>query len=340
MLRRARAGARPAALASLVVWGTLAYADAGQAWVLDLISAENRAILAGGRAVTELLKEPAVDLTIAAAVRSRVTPEIFVAGFRDIERIQKGTYTPLLGRFSSPPRIEDLATLTLDAEDLEDLRDCRPRRCGLKLSAAEIQQIRSAIGAAGSQWKDAALDAFRRALVRRASDFVAHGRARLIPYEDDDEAVLPRSELEQLLAVLQRRAFVRPDVLAYLRTYPSSSSGPESYLFWSKDTLGDAKPIVSITHAAVVRDEQDAPVAVMTQVYASHYLNASISITTLVPASDGTPQIVYLRLSKVDVFEGAIGGMVRRIVQKRVRAEGPAALESMRRKLEGLSRAQ
>lgn len=331
---RRREVAHRSALLALVTCGTVLLASNEQTAVLSLLNPESRAILATGRPVTEILKESGVDITVAAAVRTRVDRTRFAAGFRDIERLQKGPYTPLIGRFSATPRVEDLSGLVLDGEDLEDLRDCRPRRCGMKLSGGEIQHVHAAIRAAGSQWKDAALGAFKQVLVRRAAEYQAHGRAKLIPYEDDSESVLPRAELEHLIATLERRSLTHPDVIAFLRSYPSSAVKAESYLFWSKDMLSDAKPIISITHGAILRNEHEAPIAVMVQVYASHYLNASISLTTLVQDEPPTSQLVYLRLTNTDVFEGTFGGLIRRIVQKRVRAEGPGALDTIRKRLE------
>jgi hypothetical protein len=37
-----------------------------------------------------------------------------------------------LGVFSNPPRLEDLAGLTIDAADLDALEDCKPGNCAVK----------------------------------------------------------------------------------------------------------------------------------------------------------------------------------------------------------------
>ena len=44
--------------------------------------------------------------------------------------------------------------------------------------------------------------------------------------------------------------------------------------------------------------------------------------------------LVNARCTRADVFHGTSGGLLRRIAQKRIRAEGPAVLEGLRRKLE------
>ena len=44
--------------------------------------------------------------------------------------------------------------------------------------------------------------------------------------------------------------------------------------------------------------------------------------------------LLYTRHSRVDVFRGALAGMVRRIVEKRIRSDAPEVLAGLRRRLE------
>ncbi len=122
----------------------------------------------------------------------------------------------------------------------------------------------------------------------------------------------------------------------YLGAFPASSREAESFLYWSKDLLGDAKPIISITHLSMLPATADEPsIVIATQVFATHYLNASLSLTAIRDCTaDGRRHLVYMRRSRVDVFQGTFGGFVRRMVSKRVRAEGPSVLDAFRIKLE------
>ena len=71
------------------------------------------------------------------------------------------------------------------------------------------------------------------------------------------------------------------------------------------------------------------------QVFATHYVKASLSLTSVVSVpGDDTRYLTYLRRSRVDVFQGSFGGLIRRMVRKRVRAEGPPVLDAFRRNLE------
>lgn len=325
---------------ALLVCALAPFAAVPEASILDLLSPSARTQLRKARAVTELLDEKGMDIVIAAAVRSNVDASRFVSRFREVEQLLKGSFVDANGRFSSQPRPEDLDALTLDDDDLDDLRGCRPGRCGVKLSSAEIMRIQAAVRGAGERWKPAALAAFKGVLVERVVAYRTKGIAGLAPYEDGPETAQPRFVTGQMLEIFEHRGVGRREALAYLRNYPAEGLDAESFLYWSKDRLSDdAKPVVSITHAVIMRGSaSEPPVALMTQVYASHYLNASMSLTTLVPAPAEDPSLAYLRLSTVDVFDGRLGGIVRRLVQRRIRSDGPRAIDALRRKLEAPDR--
>ena len=58
------------------------------------------------------------------------------------------------------------------------------------------------------------------------------------------------------------------------------------------------------------------------QIYAMHYYDASLGLTLLVPdatAAEPATYVVYVNRSRIDLFEGVFGGMIRRIVAGRAR---------------------
>jgi hypothetical protein len=93
-----------------------------------------------------------------------------------------------------------------------------------------------------------------------------------------------------------------------------------------------------VTHLSVVRgDGWRTPEVLVAakQVFATHYMNGSLAITALSRNGAGAERyLTYLNRSHVDLFDGAFGGLVRRIFERRVRAEAPAVLDELRRKLE------
>src|SRR4029450_5229972 len=84
----------------------------------------------------------AAAVAMCGIVKVSVDGERLVAWYREIEALKKSQFVAQIGRFSNPPRIEDLEPLTLDETDLDDIRRCTPGDCGLKLSDAEISHLR------------------------------------------------------------------------------------------------------------------------------------------------------------------------------------------------------
>jgi hypothetical protein len=128
-------------------------------------------------------------------------------------------------------------------------------------------------------------------------------------------------------------------VLDYLRAYPHVPAGDaESFLYWSHETLGAGKPIVSITHVAIFRNPPPEPTSAVVaarQVFATHYLTGSLSLTLTADGADGVPAyLVYLRRSRTDAFDGVFGRFVRHVVEGRIRSDAPALLDTLRSKLE------
>src|SRR5688572_13071835 len=328
---------------------TLVTASAGAAATSDPIALlallgdpAGRSAAAAGGAVLTIVPARGRDLAVYGVVRTTAAPDRLVAWTRAIEQLYQGRYVPALGRFSDPPHLADLAGLTLDEEDLNDLRACRPGDCGVKLSAPEMERIRQAAAAGGAQWRPAVQDAFRRVVLGRARDYLASGLAGSLPYEDHQKAVLPQAEFEEIAARIGVETLFDVRVVPYLRAYPAvrgEGEAVESFLHWSKETLGGGKPIVSVTHVAIFRSQgehaSDAVVAAR-QIFATHYLTGSLSLTAVTAGADGGPaHLIYIRRSRTDAFDGPFGKFVRHVVEKRIRGDGPPVLDTLRRKLEG-----
>lgn len=294
--------------------------------------------LDAGEALVELLPAQSKEVAVRAATKIDAHPGHLVQWTRRIEEIKNGRYVPAIGRFSDPPRLGDLDALSLDDEDLTDLRRCRPGKCGVKLSDAEIARMREAIAAAGVEWKTAAQQTFRTIVLARAARYLAEGHTPSVSYHDARKPVLLDSEFA---AVASEVALAHPRLFPltnYLSLYPQGyMPDVESFLYWSKESLG-AKPIVSVTHVAMIesRDERirEALVA-KKQVYASHYVLASLSFTAISASPDGMHRyLVYLNRSRSDVFDGIFGGFIRHTIARRLRAEAPQALQALRTRLE------
>ena len=335
MTRAAVAGAVAAAAAAASIVGADLHGYPAKD-PLSMFSPERRAAILAGAAVVEVESGSGSDIAIAGAARTSATGLTLASRSRDIERLHGGRHVPMIRRFSSLPTPVDLDTLMLEEEELEDLRDCRPGRCALKLSADDIAEVQRRIEAAGRDWKRGALEGVREVLLARVRTYLDRGFAGLSPYHDQNVPVDAAREFREVMSRFERDPLLTPRIRRYLERFPHEVIDGEAFVYWSKDLLGDAKPIVSLTHLAIFRETDAEPATVVAaQISATHYLTASLSLTAVVAGeADAERYLRYARRSRVDVFEARFGGFIRRMVARRVRGDGPPLLDRFRRTLE------
>ncbi len=301
------------------------------------ISARDRGRLASREPLIRVLKGEGREVAVLGAVMVDFDGDRLAAWMHRIEELKKSDKVPAVGRFSSPPTVADVADLTLEDKDLQDLRTCRVGSCDLKLTADEITRLQPELAALGRDWKPAAEDAFRRVLAARVAAYRAGGLAALGTYADghsEDSLVdISRMLLDRSPYLLERA----PDLVDAITRYPNGPpAGSDSFIYWSTDRFG-GRPVTSATHVTIVRPgspKMPDAMVVGRQIFATHYQNGSLSLTLLLRGCPGPPNyLVYISRSEVDVILGLLGWLTRRIIQGRVEDEAGNLLTGLRDRL-------
>ena len=141
------------------------------------VTAERRSALDQGRPVARVIASKDAEVGVWAAVPVHVDGDRLVAWMRRIDELKKSKYVLAIGRFSSPPRLENLAALSLDHEDASELAACHPGDCALKLSAAEMTTLQHL-----AEQPDTLDRTFRQLLLDRVNAYLGGGR--IGPYAD------------------------------------------------------------------------------------------------------------------------------------------------------------
>ncbi len=302
------------------------------------ITADDRRQLDRGEPIARIVPSQHREIAIFTAVSVDVDGDRLVAWMRRIEELKRSSYVLAIGRFSDPPRIEDVAGVALDDEELSEILTCRPGRCGIKLSASEISQLQRADVEAGVDWKPVLQHAFRGVLLQRVTAYLARGLSALPPYLDDADQVRPATRFSLLLEHSTFLARHVPRFAEHLSRYPGTSTPEvESFVYWSKERLA-RKAIISATHVNILRSlEADVPDAIVAgkQIFATNYVSGSLGLTAIVRGEPGGHNyLAYLNRSEVDVLGGVFGGLVRWFVQRRLQAEAASVLLGLKRRLE------
>src|SRR5262249_14236557 len=94
-----------------------------------------------------------------------------------------------IGSFSQAPTLSDLQNLTLDPDDIEDLKECVVGDCKLRLSAAMIERFRNEVNWQAADYAQQATQLYKSMLVDYVRDYRTRGDAALIEYNDKPEQV-------------------------------------------------------------------------------------------------------------------------------------------------------
>jgi hypothetical protein len=267
-----------------------------------------------GRVVSQTIQSSGHDLAVLAAGSLRITPDAFVSRVTDIVQLRRSRVVPAVARFSNPPTLDDLAALTLSEEDLEQLRECRPGDCGLKLADAEIRRMQAAL-ASGGVVHSPAERAFREILLERVRAYLDGGLEALPPYHDKSR---PMDAAAAFGGLIERSDYLDrvPQFKASLGA-PARDAARVSYVYWSIEDFG-RKPVIRVTHVVIVRPETAGLPDVLvgsTQIYASHYIDAALAVTTLERGAGDTAFLGYLYRARVDVLGNVLA---RSLVKRRI----------------------
>lgn len=310
-------------------------------------TAEDLSGLEQGRVVAKLLSvKDKREVAVCGVVRLPVPPAAFLQFTRDNVAQQNNRAILKIGKFSSPPTIEDLQALTLEYRDIEDLKRCAATDCNLKMSAAMIERVRNEVNWNAPDYRAQATLVFRQMLLEYVRDYLARGTAALIEYSDRSHGVSLDEELRSLLDASPYFNQFAPEFTKYLRSFPPRLSGAENFIFWSKIKFG-LKPVVTITHVVIYpRPANTAPQVLVAskQIYANHYFDSSLAMSAFInfpttgPNSDS--YLLYMNRSRADALGGLFSGLKRSLVENEAMGSLQSILQEQRLKLEAGSGVQ
>jgi hypothetical protein len=159
-----------------------------------------------------------------------------------------------IGLFSDPPTPADVAGLTLDPKDIEDLKKCQPGKCDIKLSDAGIEAFRKL------DWKASDAVANAESITREMiADFLSAyrmgGNQALGTFHDKEKPLLVKEQFEEMIATTNVPSYL-PSLHSFLKDYPKASlPGSEEVFYWSNVSFG-LKPVVRLNHVVIYQPQE------------------------------------------------------------------------------------
>jgi hypothetical protein len=277
------------------------------------------------------------ELAVFVGSRIDIRPERFFAAVRHSAELWRGRKVPRTGTFSSPVQTGDVDTLRLTSEDLDALRRCRPGDCDVKLAASEMTRVRRAIEANPTAWQSAAQAAFRAVVLDRIRIYRLQGLGGFGAIHDHRDAIASELAFNQVASGAAFSAGEVGRLVDYFRNYPRArlNAGAE-HMYWLEVT-DPPKPTLQAAHVVVDRLKGGGElevVAMNRQIFATHYINASLSVTVLIRAPTGERLMLFINHSSVDGLSGFLSGLKRLFIRGRVRRAAQAAFEHLKRRIE------
>jgi hypothetical protein len=307
---------------------------------LQFSSSDVTSVGRGSTVVKMLQAGESREVPVVGAIWCDVPLAFFLARARDIVAFKRVDEVKQIGVVGVPATPDDLAGMTLETQDIEDLRRCTLGECKVKLDETALQKFRHEIGWTTPQATDQANRLAREVIAQYVAAYQQVGNAGLIEYRDRETRV---RVAEGTQALLNRALWLHeaaPGLRQYADAFPRDSFPyAEDVIYWSKEAFG-MKPMVSATHMIVWNGPGGAADATILskQIYASHYIEASLSISLLV--GDGRAEhagvfVVYVNRSLVDLLQGGLLGPFRRSVARSKTREGLVDhLEAVKKRIE------
>jgi hypothetical protein len=239
------------------------------------------------------------------------------------------------GKFSMPATLADVKDLSLDADEVGDLKSCQLGDCDIRISGSAIDKVRSSIDWAAQDYPDKVNAFVRQSAVDYVNAYMQKGDAALITYNDRSQPVSLQDQWRGIVANSPYFHYYTPALQDYLVQYPRTTlAGVKDVIYWIKENYG-MKPVISIVHGVSYQDPKtpDRTVIVQKQLYADHYYDGSVAITTVVGVVEGGRPVTYLlyaNRSRGDLLKGGFGGLKRNVARSQAQKAAEQTLGTIK----------
>jgi hypothetical protein len=286
------------------------------------------------------------DIFVSGVVYIHANPAAYLEFMQDMTRRKTVAGYLGAGEFSAPPMVEDLAGLSLERDDIEDLKNCRPGDCELQLPEESMEAARASLQWNSPDIAEQVTILAKRGIVRLLKEYQQGGDRALLTYRDKRDPIPPAEQFRSLLSHLELFPRYLPDLNRYLLQYPNSRpEQAQNVFYWEKVNFG-LKPTIRVNHAIIYRTSGPEAVHALAikQLYATHYFQTALDLSFCVPSSEVPGEdgfyLITVKGSRQAGLTGVKGGLVRKVAVTRTRESLERALDSIRENLEHRTRRQ
>lgn len=236
-----------------------------------------------GHAVAKALRSRTLDeVFLFGAVYIHAQPEAYVAYAHDVDRLRRLPDYLALGVFSNPPRLTDLKGFSLDSEDIQALKRCKPGDCLIQAPASSIQELKRSIDWSAPNVNDEVNQRVQEHALQLLLAYQRDGNQVLGVYNDKRNPTLVAQQFAYMLSYDKALPAYLPDFYNYLLAYPNGRTpNIEDTFYWAKVKFG-LKPTLRIVQMVTMRGGPEDEVAYAIaekQLYSNHYFETALDLS-------------------------------------------------------------
>jgi hypothetical protein len=224
------------------------------------------------------------DVSVLGVVHVSASRTAFAQRQRDVQNALRAPTRSSAAIFSSPAKPADVAAIEVSSKDVDELRNCRPKDCNIKLPATDMDRLHATIDWKASDARARVTEYVRRRLLEYVANYRERGNAAMVVY-DDGGGVRSSDALASLLADSTYVFSKVPSLGRHLLRYPTDTlPGAAEVIFWSLDNLPHVRQVLRITHEMVYSPPElpGTTVIAAKQIYADHYFEAGLELLTAI----------------------------------------------------------
>jgi len=306
------------------------------------LSDDQIAGIRSGNAFAKNLKSRTGDeIFVFGAVYINASPESYLKFAHDFDRLRSYPGYLAINQFSDPPQISDLQALTLDAEDMKELRECMPGDCKIQLPASSIDDVHRLVDWSDPNAEQTLDQLVRKKVLEHVTAYQNQGNKVLGIYNDKRNPTEVPEQFKYMLSYSRALPKYLPDFYNYLLTFPAAKpSDVDNSFYWAKVKFG-LKPTVRVIHVLTMHGDaavEPEYVIAEKQIYSSHYFQTALDLTFCV-RDTADPKATGFYLIKTMGSEqagltGFKGSIVRKVATDRSSSSLQKSLSTIKDALE------
>lgn len=274
-----------------------------------------------GKPVTKVMKSrtPA-DIIVFGAIYINATPKGYITLASDFDRLRRLPIYQGIAKFSNPAVLSDLNGFSFGAEDVKELKRCKPGECKIQLPAQSMTAYQKSIDWNAPNVEERVNQLLRQRTIERLQSYQRNGNPALITYDDKDELVNTGNQFESILSYAQILPSNLPEFHRYLLAYPSARpANTQDMFYWANENFG-LRPTLRVIHVITWQGHsanEPAFAIAEKQLYASHYFQTALNLTFLIRDPDTSRPAGFYLLRAMGSTQAGLTGFKGSIIRKK-----------------------